>query len=122
MTTATQPKPTPVPAIIVYGWPNATEFPQASWFRAEDKAAAKTAAAELKFSVLELQTDAEKALAANVGEGVLKGSGRMIVGSVSRDVYRRIEEHVGKAAVTADASKPEIAAATTRSASEQTMN
>jgi hypothetical protein len=30
--------------------------------------------------------------------GVLKGSGRMIVGSVSAEVYRRIEEHVRKAA------------------------
>jgi hypothetical protein len=32
--------------------------------------------------VIELQTDAEKALTAGVHEGVLKGSGRMIVGSV----------------------------------------
>ncbi len=53
MTTATQPKATPQPAIVIYGWPNpTTDLPQASWFRAEDKAAAKAAAAELKFGVL----------------------------------------------------------------------
>ncbi len=32
--------------------PATTDLPQASWFRAEDKAAAKAAAAELKFGVL----------------------------------------------------------------------
>ena len=52
MTAATQPKATPQLAIVIYGWPNpTTELPQASWFRAEDKAAAKAAAAELKFGV-----------------------------------------------------------------------
>ena len=71
---------------------------QASWFRAEDKEAVKAAAKELKFSVIESQTDADKALAAGAHEGVLKGSGRMIVGSVSAEVHRRIEEHVRKAA------------------------
>ena len=71
---------------------------QASWFRAEDKEAIKAAAEALKFSVIELQTDADKALAAGAHEGVLKGSGRMIVGSVSPEVYRRIEEHARKAA------------------------
>ena len=37
----------------------------------------------------------------------------MIVGSVSSEVYRRIEEHVRKAASAPDPSKPEIAAAAT---------
>jgi len=96
---------------------------QASWFRAEDKAAVKAAAEALKFSVIELQTDADRALAAGAHEGVLKGSGRMIVGSVSAEVYRRIEEHVRKAAGASDATKPEIAAAaTTKPASEQNTN
>ena len=85
-----------MPAIIVYGTPSGPALTQASWFRAEDKEAVKAAAEALKFSVIELQTDAEKALTAGVHEGVLKGSGRMIVGSVSSEVYRRIEEHVGQ--------------------------
>ena len=123
MTNATQPKPNPLPAILVYGTPSGPALTQASWFRAEDKEAVKAAAKELKFSVIELQTDAERALAAGVHEGVLKGSGRMIVGSVSAEVYRRIEEHVRKAAGAPDASKPENAAATTtKSASEQNTN
>jgi hypothetical protein len=96
---------------------------QASWFRVEDKEAVKAAAKELKFSVIELQTDADRALAAGVHEGVLKGSGRMIVGSVSAEVYRRIEEHVRKGASASDPSKPENAVAiTTKPVSEQTTN
>ena len=123
MTNATQPKPNPLPAILVYGTPSGPALTQASWFRAEDKEAVKAAAKELKFSVIELHTDADRALAAGAHEGVLKGSGRMIVGSVSAEVYRRIEEHVRKGAGAPDASKPDnAAAATTKSASEQTKN
>jgi hypothetical protein len=96
---------------------------QASWFRAEDKEAVKAAAEALKFSVIELQTDADRALAAGAHEGVLKGSGRMIVGSVSSEVYRRIEEHVRKGGSGPDLSKSENAVAiTTKSASEQNKN
>ena len=98
MTDANQPKPNPLPAILVYGTPSGPALTQASWFRAEDKEAVKAAAEALKFSVIELQTDADRALAAGAHEGVLKGSGRMIVGSVSAEVYRRIEEHVRKGA------------------------
>ena len=123
MPDTTQPKPTPVPAVLVYGMPTGSGLPQASWFRAEDREAVKAAAKALKFSVIELQTEAEKALTAGIDEGVLKGSGRMIVGSVSAEVYRRIEEHVRKAAGAPDPSKPENAAAsTTKSASEQNKN
>ena len=124
MTSPTQPKPIPLPAIIVYGTPSSLELTQASWSRAEDKETVKAAAEALKSSVIELQTDAEKALAAGVHEGVLKGSGRMIVGSVSSEVYRRIEEYAGKGARASDPSKPEHAAAatTTKSVSEQNTN
>jgi hypothetical protein len=37
MTNATQPKPNPVPAILVYGTPSGPALTQASWFRAEDQ-------------------------------------------------------------------------------------
>ena len=120
MTNPTQPNPNRLPAILVYGTPSGPALTQASWFRAEDKEAVRAAAKELKFSVIELHTDADRALAAGAHEGVLKGSGRMIVGSVSADVYRRIEEHVRKAA---GAPEPDNAAtATTKSMSEQTKN
>jgi hypothetical protein len=123
MTNPTPPKPNPVPAILVYGTPSSPALTQASWFRAEDKEAVKAAAEALKFSVIELQTDAEKALTIGVHEGVLKGSGRMIVGSVSAEVYRRIEEHVRKGAGAPDPSRPEVAAATpTKPTSEQNTN
>ena len=124
MTNLTQPKPNPVPAILVYGTPSGPALTQASWFRAEDKEAVKAAAEALKFSVIELHTDADRALAAGAHEGVLKSSGRLIVGSVSAEVYRRIEEHVRKAAGGPDPYKPESATspATIEPASEQNMN
>jgi hypothetical protein len=86
MSNPTQLKPNPVPAILAYGTPSGSALTQASWFRAEDKEAVKAAAKELKFSVIELQTEADRALAAGAPEGVIKGSGRMIVGSVSAEV------------------------------------
>src|SRR5579871_3929112 len=122
MTNAIQPKPTPVPAILAYGTPSGPALTQASWFRAEDKEAVKAAAKELKFSVIELHTDADRALAAGAHEGVLKGSGRMIVGSVSAEVYRRIEDHVRKGAGAPGPSKPDNAVALITSASEQNKN
>jgi hypothetical protein len=122
MSTSTQPKPNPVPAILVYGTPSGPALTQASWFRAEDKEAVKAAAEASKFSVIELQTDADRALAAGAHEGVLKGSGRIIVGSVSSEVYRRIEEHVRQAAGGPDASKPDNAAETMKPPSEQNTN
>ena len=123
MTTPSQPKPNPLSALLVYGTPSGPALTQASWFRAEDKEAVKAAAEALKFSVIELQTDADRALAAEAHEGVLKGSGgRLIVGSVSPEVYRRIEEHARKGAGGPDPSKPDKAAATTKPVSEQNTN
>jgi hypothetical protein len=74
--------------------------------------------------VIELHTDADRALAAGAHEGVLKGSGRMIVGSVSAEVYRRIEEHVRKAAGAPATSQSDDAAAAlaAKSAAEQNKN
>jgi hypothetical protein len=123
MTNLTQPKPNPVPAILVYGTPSGPALTQASWFRAEDKEAVKAAAEALKFSVIELQTDADRALTAGVHEGVLKSSGRMIIGSVATHVYGGIEEYVRKGASASDPSKSEnAAAATAKLESEQSMN
>ena len=86
MSNATQPKPTPLRPILVYGTPSGPAMTQASWFRGEDKEAVKAAAKELKFAVIELRTGADRALAAGAHEGVRKGSGRMIVGSVPAEV------------------------------------
>src|SRR5271157_1663464 len=68
MPDTTKPKPPSAPAILVYGTPTNPALTQASWFREEDREAVKAAAKELKFSVIELQTDAEKALTAGVHE------------------------------------------------------
>ena len=122
MATASQPKPTPVPAILVYGSPSGLAVTQASWFRAEEKEAAKAAAEEMKFSVIELRTDADRALAAGAHEGVIKSSGRMVVGSVTPEVYRRIEDHVRKAVGAPDPTKSGSAAAEAKPLSEQNTN
>ena len=113
--TSTQPKP----AVLIYGTPTSPDLTQASWFREEDKQAAKAAAETLKFSVIELNnTDAEKSLIIGVHEGVLKGSGRMIIGSVSSEVYRRIEDYARQATGVGAAS----IAAESKPASEQNVN
>jgi hypothetical protein len=44
MTNATQPKPIPSPAQLVFGKPRNPELPQAFWFRAEDRLGAMEAA------------------------------------------------------------------------------
>jgi hypothetical protein len=91
--------------------------------RVPDAEEAAAAAPALKFSVVELRTDAEKTLAAGAHVGVLKGSGgQPIIGSVASEVYRRIEEHVRKGASAPDASKPDNAAVATKTTSEQNMN
>jgi hypothetical protein len=118
----TQPKPTPIPAVLIYGTPTSPELTQASWFRAEDKQAAKAAAEALKFSVIDIQTEAEKALTVGVHEGVLKGSGRMIIGSVTTEVYRRIEDYVRKTSGAASPTPANTAATATKPASEQITN
>jgi hypothetical protein len=116
-------RPDPLAAIIAFGKPSGPALPQASWFKAEDVPAVKAAAGPLKFSVIELRTETDKALAIGVHEGVLKGSGRMIIGSVTPEVYRRIEEYACKAASADPAPKPEGAAASGMKASpEQNIN
>lgn len=90
------PKPIPLPVLLVYGKPARGDFPQAAWFRAEDRASVLTGAENLSFAVLDIKTATEPSLLEGVHEGVHKGSGRMVLGSVSVEVYRRIEEHVRK--------------------------
>jgi hypothetical protein len=104
MTASTQTKSIPIPALLVFGKPTSPDLPQASWFRAEDRLTVIAAAQSLNLSVLDLQTDAERALTLGVAEGVPKSCGRMIVGSVTPEVYKRIEEYVVKA-MGAPASK-----------------
>ena len=122
MTTAPQPKPIPIPALLVYGKPTSSDHPQASWFPAEDRPTVVAAAESLKFSVLNIQTEGEKALTAGVHEGVLKGNSRMIVGSVTPEVYKRIEDYVAKASLAPAAVSATEEAARAKPLSEQNKN
>jgi hypothetical protein len=122
MTNASQPKPAPTPTLLVYGKPTSADLPQASWFRIEDRPNVMAAAQSLKFSVLDIQTDAERALTIGVHEGVLKGNGRMIVGSVTPEVYKRIEEHAAKASAARVTTASSDKAAETKPAIEQNTN
>ena len=98
MPNANQPKPIPLPLLLVYGSPTSADTPQASWYRAEDRATVVAAAQGLKLAIIDITTEADRALIIGVHEGVLKSNGRVIVGSVAVDVYQRIEEHVAKTA------------------------
>jgi hypothetical protein len=111
MTSPTESRPIPSAALIVYGR-DISGVPRASWFKAEDKSAAIAASQSMKLDTLELKIDEEKALAAGVHEGVLKGSGRMIIGSASPEAYGRIEDYARKMkSSAADAKVNEGAAA-----------
>jgi hypothetical protein len=122
MTTAPQPKLIPIPALLVYGKPMGPDTPQASWFPAEDRTTVVAAAQSLKFAVLEIRTDAEKALVVGVHEGVLKGNSRMIVGSVTPEVYKRIEDYLAKASPAPAAASANEEPPRAKSSSEQNTN
>ena len=116
------PKTPPTPGLLVFGKPTSPDLPQASWFRAEDRQEATAAAHAQKFSVLDLRSEAERELTLGVHEGVLKGSGRMIVGSVAEDVYRRIEEYAVRKSPAVAAAKAANDEAAAKAASEQNKN
>ncbi len=92
MTKPDHPSLPNVPLLLMYGKPPGPDLPQASWFRIEDRLAVHAAAQALKFHVVEVVREADRPLLAGVHEGVLKGNGRAIVGSVAIDDYRLIEE------------------------------
>jgi hypothetical protein len=122
VTNSPQPKAISTPAVLVYGKPASRDLPQASWFRAEDRPTVVAAAHSLKFLVLDILTDAEQALIVGVHEGVLKGNSRMIVGSVTPEVYERIEEYAAKALPARAAAASSEEAEETKLASEQNTN
>jgi hypothetical protein len=120
--TSNQTKSTPQVALLVFGKPTSADLPQASWFRAEDRSTVIAAAQSLKFSVLDIQTDGDRSLLDGVHEGVLKGTGRIIVGSVSPEVYKRIEEYVAKASPAPAAAAASEEAAGAKATREQNTN
>jgi hypothetical protein len=122
MTKSDNPKPAPLPLLLVYGKPTSADLPQASWFRIEDRAAVAAAAHALKFAVVDIAAEEDRKLLVGVHEGVLKAGGRLIVGSVLVDVYNRIEEHAAQATAVPSATTASDAAATPTFTSEQTKN
>ena len=122
MTKPEQPKPLPFPLLLVFGKPTSPDLPQASWFRVEDRQAVIAAAQALNFSVIDIATEADRALLTGVHEGVLKGAGRMIVGSVAVDVYQRIEEQMRARAGASVSPAAGSGAEKGRAAPEQNTN
>ena len=100
MITSVQQRPEPSAVLIVYGR-DISGIPRASWFNAGDQAAAIAASQPMKLDTLELKTDEEKALTIGVHEGVLKGSGRMIIGSASGSA-RCVANTIAVSAVASD--------------------
>jgi hypothetical protein len=108
--------------LLVYGKPTSPDLPQASWFPVEDRPTVVAAAESLKFSILDIRTEAEKALIVGVHEGVLKGNSRMIVGSVTPEVFKRIEDYVAKASPAPAATAASVEAVRAKTSSEQNTN
>ena len=122
MTKPEPTKPVPLPALLVYGKPTSADLPQASWFRISDRQAVAAAAHALKLTIIDIAAEEDRALLAGVHEGVLKTGGRLIVGSVTVDVYKRIEEHTAKASASPAALASSDNAAAPKSATEQNKN
>ena len=122
MTSSTPTKTISNPALLVFGKPTSADLPQASWFLAEDRPTVIAAAQILKFSVLDIQTDADRSLFVGVHEGVLEGAGRMIVGSVTAEVYQRIEGYAAKASGALAVKASTDTAAGSNSTIEQNKN
>jgi hypothetical protein len=120
--TSNQTKSTPQVALLVFGKPTSADLPQASWFRAEDRSTVIAAAQSLKFSVLDIQTDGDRSLLDGVHEGVLKGTGRIIVGSVSPEVYKRIEDYAAKGTGALAVKGSNDTAARAKASTEQSTN
>jgi hypothetical protein len=122
MTSSNQPQSNSTFVLLVYGKPTSADLPQASWFRAEDRTTVIAAAQSLKFSVLDIQTDGDRALLDGVHEGVLKGTGRVIVGSVTPEVYKRIEDYAAKAPGALAVKGSNDTAARAKALTEQSAN
>jgi hypothetical protein len=122
MTKSDDPKPAPLPILLVYGKPTSADLPQASWFRIEDRAAVAAAAHALKLTIIDIAAEEDRRLLVGVHEGVLKAGGRLIVGSVAPDVYKRIEEYAAEATAVPGATTPSDDVSGPRLSSEQTKN
>ena len=72
--------------------------------------------------MLDIQTEADRTLLAGVHEEVLKGNGRMIVRSVTPEVYKRIEEYVAKTSPAPVSMAASIEAAGAKASPEQNTN
>jgi len=122
MTSSNQPQSNSTFVLLVFGKPTSADLPQASWFRAEDRTMIVAAAQSLKFSVLDVQAASDRSLLDGVHEGVLKGTGRVIVGSVTPAVYKRIEDYAAKATGALAVKGSHDTAARAKASTEQSAN
>jgi hypothetical protein len=82
-------KPSPQPAIIVFGLSTIGK-PRAGAFKGTDVAAARKAAAKLGLTVAEIADPAGRALVAKIPSGRIGGSADGIVPFVSKEIYEQI--------------------------------
>jgi hypothetical protein len=122
MTKPDQPNSQSLPLLLVYGRPTSPDLPQASWFRTEDRLAVNAAADILKFHVVDIVSEADRAVLVGVHEGVLKSNGRMIVGSVAADNYRRIEERLREGAGVTETEATGSNPSAAKASAEQNKN
>jgi len=77
------------PAVILFG-KDETSKPHASFFPESDLAGALNAAALMKMRVLRTDTDARRAVAADLPQGRVFASGKAFVPFVAAPVYQRL--------------------------------
>jgi hypothetical protein len=105
-----------IPALIVFGRIRGSKVDQAAVFLEKDAEAAKKAASDAGLSSLEVQTDADRNMAAALPEGAINANGRFSLSPASPEIIaeldRLLKAATGLEATSARSAKSETASAT----------
>jgi len=105
-----------IPALIVFGRIRGSKVDQAAVFLEKDAEAAKKAASDAGLSALEVQTEADRDMAAALPEGAINAQGRFSLSPASPEIIAELERLLkaatGQEATSARSAKSETASAT----------
>ena len=105
-----------IPSLIVFGRIRGSKVDQAAVFLEKDAEAAKKAAADAGLSSLEVQTQADRNMAATLPEGAINANGRFSLSPASPEIIaeldRLLKAATGQEATSARSAKSETASAT----------
>jgi hypothetical protein len=104
-----------IPSLIVFGRIRGSKVDQAAVFLEKDADAAKKAAFDAGLSSLEVQTDADRNMAATLPEGAINANGRFSLSPASPEIIAELDRLLkaasGQEATSAGGAKSETASA-----------